>query len=350
MSEKLTVWRKKVGSEISIHLKDKEELSVGDFTIMFGYIPSNAEGMVRVCYVFNGLECLRVDQLVPRARFERVCDTMIDVDNEEDIRNMVNGKPVLCSFTPAPDYEAKLCRYSFLNGYTAQFTHQPTGFLEIEILTKPNDKGERYLVLRDTNRNWDELDEEVYKRAYEKLQEIVSKKGGTARPDTIHFNPQDEDDPVYRDRAFDGMYYTPKKVMENMKEYGKAFNITHKDTIDLFNKTVDKIIRQTQSEMPFNFQIETGDKFDNVLAEMSTTHKAKNHDYGNSFTDLFKELGMTYAYGHLKEKLERVHTLMGSRQEVKKESMLDSLYDLASYAVMTIVELKKKDGMAQDKD
>lgn len=240
--------------------------------------------------------------------------------------------------------------------FTVVFGYEYKGVFNIPLLCVcyVSNGGRTYRVEKKTGLAWYEkmMDTEIDADSEAEVRKLTEDKcvHGTARPDTIHFNPQDEDDPVYRDRAFDGMYYTPKKVVEKMKEYGKAFNITHKDTIDLFNKTVDKIIRQTQSEMPFNFQIETGDKFDKVLAEMSTTHKAKNHDYGNSFTDLFKELGMTYAYGHLKEKLERVHTLMGSRQEVKKESMLDSLYDLASYAVMTIVELKKKDGMAQDKD
>lgn len=82
--------------------------------------------------------------------------------------------------------------------------------------------------------------------------------------------------------------------------------------------------------------------FKTVLRQMSDTYTAKNNDYGSSFTTLFKELGMTYAYGHLKEKLERIHTLMNNRQQVKQESILDSLMDLANYAVMTIAELKKE--------
>lgn len=83
--------------------------------------------------------------------------------------------------------------------------------------------------------------------------------------------------------------------------------------------------------------------FDSILCQMSDAHAAKEHDYGSSFSNLFKEFGMTYAYGHLKEKLERVHSLMGGQQQVKQESILDSLMDLANYAVMTIVELKKKE-------
>lgn len=84
------------------------------------------------------------------------------------------------------------------------------------------------------------------------------------------------------------------------------------------------------------------DDFDAILSEMSDTHKAKNHDYGDSFTELYKECGSTYAYAHLKEKLSRIKTLRKSRQQVKQESLRDSLLDLASYSVMWIVELDKK--------
>ena len=78
-----------------------------------------------------------------------------------------------------------------------------------------------------------------------------------------------------------------------------------------------------------------------ITDEMFETFKAKNHDYGNSFAKLFKECGMTYAYGHLAEKLERVKSLMKDEAKVKGEGMKDSLLDLANYAILTIMELDK---------
>lgn len=74
---------------------------------------------------------------------------------------------------------------------------------------------------------------------------------------------------------------------------------------------------------------------------MYDTFKAKNHDYGNSFSELFAECGMTYAYGHMAEKLKRVKSLMSDEAKVKGESMRDSLLDLANYAILTIMELDK---------
>lgn len=83
--------------------------------------------------------------------------------------------------------------------------------------------------------------------------------------------------------------------------------------------------------------------FLNILKEQYNTFKAKNQDYGNSFSNLFKECGMTYAYGHMKEKLERVKSLMKDEAKVKGEGMKDSLKDLANYAILTIMELERKE-------
>lgn len=84
------------------------------------------------------------------------------------------------------------------------------------------------------------------------------------------------------------------------------------------------------------------DAFRDITDGMYDTFKAKNSDYGNSFSELFAECGMTYAYGHLSEKLKRVKSLMSDEAKVKDESMRDSLLDLANYAVLTIMELDKK--------
>lgn len=83
------------------------------------------------------------------------------------------------------------------------------------------------------------------------------------------------------------------------------------------------------------------DAFRDITNGMYDTFKAKNSDYGNSFSELFSECGMTYAYGHLSEKLKRVKSLMSDEAKVKDESMRDSLLDLANYAVLTIMELDK---------
>ena len=83
--------------------------------------------------------------------------------------------------------------------------------------------------------------------------------------------------------------------------------------------------------------------FKKITDEMYNTFKAKNHDYGSSFSNMFKECGMIYAYGHMAEKLERVKSLMKDEAKVKGEGMKDSLLDLANYAILTVMELERKE-------
>ena len=92
-------------------------------------------------------------------------------------------------------------------------------------------------------------------------------------------------------------------------------------------------------------KLPTGDAkaFRDITNKMYDTFKQKNTDYGNSFHKIFKECGMTYAYGHMAEKLERINSLRKNEAKVKGESMKDSLYDLANYAILTIIELEKNE-------
>ena len=94
-----------------------------------------------------------------------------------------------------------------------------------------------------------------------------------------------------------------------------------------------------------NIVDDTGDAkaFRDITNKMYDTFEQKNTDYGNSFHKIFKECGMTYAYGHMAEKLERINSLRKNEAKVKGESMKDSLYDLANYAILTIMELEKNE-------
>ena len=102
-----------------------------------------------------------------------------------------------------------------------------------------------------------------------------------------------------------------------------------------------KDVHQKEGEPVADTNKEDADRFKEITDKMFETFKAKNHDYGSSFSNLFKECGMTYAYGHMAEKLERVKSLMKDEAKVNGESMRDSLLDLANYAILTIMELDK---------
>lgn len=81
--------------------------------------------------------------------------------------------------------------------------------------------------------------------------------------------------------------------------------------------------------------------FASIVKEMTELYAKKNHDYGNAFGEIIKEVGLPYGVGKLKEKLKRIETLINTKAEVN-ESLEDSLIDLACYTVMTLSYLKRR--------
>ena len=125
---------------------------------------------------------------------------------------------------------------------------------------------------------------------------------------------------------------------------GKPFYISLDDVMQrglVDNKTLKDVLRNERDDKSARLFPKKFIAFRDITNGMYDTFKAKNHDYGNSFAELFKECGMTYAYGHMAEKLKRVKSLMSDEAKVNGESMRDSLLDLANYAILTIMELDK---------
>ena len=78
-----------------------------------------------------------------------------------------------------------------------------------------------------------------------------------------------------------------------------------------------------------------------ICDEINDLYRRKNADYGDSFHKTFVEEGMAMARIRLSDKLERFKRLTKSgQQNVKDESIRDTLIDLANYAIMTILEME----------
>ena len=76
---------------------------------------------------------------------------------------------------------------------------------------------------------------------------------------------------------------------------------------------------------------------------MLEVYKAKNKDYGDSFSKSFEEFGLIATVVRMNDKMNRIKSLSkkGDRQ-VKGESLRDSLMDLTNYALMTVIELDQQ--------
>ena len=78
-----------------------------------------------------------------------------------------------------------------------------------------------------------------------------------------------------------------------------------------------------------------------ICDEIYELYAKKNHDYGDSFAQSFREEGMAMVRIRLGDKFNRLKALTrGGEQKVADESIRDTLIDLANYAIMTVLEME----------
>lgn len=80
--------------------------------------------------------------------------------------------------------------------------------------------------------------------------------------------------------------------------------------------------------------------FESIVQEMSELYKKKNANYGDSFARLYQDLGPVAGLVPLYNKLHRASSLIkGGHNDF--ESLEDTFVDLANYAIMNIIELRR---------
>ena len=85
------------------------------------------------------------------------------------------------------------------------------------------------------------------------------------------------------------------------------------------------------------------EKHRDILLELHKTYIKKNHDYGDSFGELYRMFGPITALVRIWDKVKRLTSLYSKKGKVKDESIKDTLYDLANYAILTIMEIEKSE-------
>lgn len=83
-------------------------------------------------------------------------------------------------------------------------------------------------------------------------------------------------------------------------------------------------------------------KFEDIQKELKEIYEKKNADYGNSFENLLNDFGILPTVIRLIEKVNRLKSLYFSKQQVKDESIEDTLKDIANYCIITLTWLKNK--------
>ena len=79
-----------------------------------------------------------------------------------------------------------------------------------------------------------------------------------------------------------------------------------------------------------------------LCSELNEIYAKKNHDYGDSFGESFKEWGILAAMVRMSDKWNRLKTLIRlseDNRKVQDEKITDTILDLCNYLLMTHMEL-----------
>lgn len=82
-----------------------------------------------------------------------------------------------------------------------------------------------------------------------------------------------------------------------------------------------------------------------ICDTLNIVYDSKNRDYGDSFGEMYRDLGIITAVTRIGDKFNRLKSLAKkSDQErcVKDESIRDTLLDMANYCIMTVIEMDSK--------
>lgn len=81
--------------------------------------------------------------------------------------------------------------------------------------------------------------------------------------------------------------------------------------------------------------------YDDIVEELRDTYERKNADYGNSFDKSIDEFGYISAVVRMSDKMERMKSLIKDEGRVEDESLEDTVMDMANYAIMFAMYIRK---------
>ena len=123
---------------------------------------------------------------------------------------------------------------------------------------------------------------------------------------------------------------------------------------DKLESIIDKL-EHIANELPlekadplYDLMLELGELIDdgvgpfiNITNSLTKIYQAKNQHYGNSFEKSLYKFGLVASIIRLSDKMNRIESLSQTKARVKDESIEDTLLDLANYAIMTVIWLRK---------
>jgi hypothetical protein len=132
---------------------------------------------------------------------------------------------------------------------------------------------------------------------------------------------------------------------EMIEKTKKAIDFLHGKTVNdesgADNNKETYVAPDCRADDDTNGALIPGD-FDGICRDLMALHARKNKDYGNAAHESYKEFGLISYVIRLNDKMKRLKSLTkpGVEQEIKSESIEDTLMDLAAYAIMAIESLR----------
>ena len=83
-------------------------------------------------------------------------------------------------------------------------------------------------------------------------------------------------------------------------------------------------------------------RFRQKVEKLTKVYVAKNKDYGDSFSQSLDKFGIIASLVRMGDKMNRIDSLYDKPTTEVDESLVDSLEDLANYAIMTAIWLEKQ--------
>ena len=112
--------------------------------------------------------------------------------------------------------------------------------------------------------------------------------------------------------------------------------MNNSNCVDIIPEIMDMVIEE-------NLQNKEVENFLRECIIMVRLYAKKNHDYGNSFNQGMKVIGLPYGIGRLYDKMNRIITLSKVKAEITDENIKDTIKDLACYSVMTSVYINNEE-------
>lgn len=85
-------------------------------------------------------------------------------------------------------------------------------------------------------------------------------------------------------------------------------------------------------------------RFEEITRKMAETYRIKSHDYGNSYRDSIRELGLIAGFVPILHKCNRMKNLVKGVEPQVAESLRDTVMDMANYLILFAMELDKMEG------